>query len=208
MITVKNERPIVVKSTVRVGSFIFFPSAVGKVCLQCCAPLDRTDCRTRPIQLTYKRGQIALDIFDNSRRWAFSGFASLVGHDTWVYCVSHDRWLERFKCGGGETPDDYETGESVVHDRVLNGGGSMPNGAITFGKIVFSPPEAVSPGIPPQPKSRGQAELAWRHHSLLVVAIPSVTCAPNWVERIQFFLDCDMALCAQRGSSDRCETFS
>ena len=47
----------------------------------------------------------------------------------------------------GETPDDYETGESFVYDRALNGDGSVPAEANTYGKILFSPPEAVSPGI-------------------------------------------------------------
>ncbi|QJF51120.1 choice-of-anchor F family protein [Roseobacter ponti] len=47
----------------------------------------------------------------------------------------------------GETPDDYETGESLVYDRVLNEDGSVPDDASTYGKIVFTPPEAVSPGV-------------------------------------------------------------
>lgn len=42
----------------------------------------------------------------------------------------------------GVTPPDFETGESVVFDR-----DPAAPGAVTNGKITFTPPEAVSPGI-------------------------------------------------------------
>lgn len=42
----------------------------------------------------------------------------------------------------GATPADFETGESVVFDR-----DPAAPGAVTNGKITFTPPEAVSPGI-------------------------------------------------------------
>lgn len=47
----------------------------------------------------------------------------------------------------GDTPADGVTGESVVYDQVLPAGGSVPNTATTNGKVVFTPPEAISPGI-------------------------------------------------------------
>ncbi len=47
----------------------------------------------------------------------------------------------------GNTPADYETGVSVIYDQPLGAGETVPPGAETNGRIVFSPPEAVSPGI-------------------------------------------------------------
>lgn len=47
----------------------------------------------------------------------------------------------------GSTPLDFVTGESVVYDQVLPGDGTVPATASTNGKIVFTPPEAVSPGV-------------------------------------------------------------
>jgi len=47
----------------------------------------------------------------------------------------------------GETPADGITGASVVYDRVLPQNGTVPATATTNGKVVFTPPEAVSPGI-------------------------------------------------------------
>lgn len=51
---------------------------------------------------------------------------------------------------------DGETGVSVVYDRALNPDGSVPVGATSSGQIVFSPPEAVSPGIKVAPESYTQ----------------------------------------------------
>ena len=47
----------------------------------------------------------------------------------------------------GDTPADGETGASVVYDQVLPGDGTVPATASTNGSVVFTPPEAVSPGI-------------------------------------------------------------
>ena len=47
----------------------------------------------------------------------------------------------------GDTPADNTTGASVVYDQALPGDGTVPASATTNGKIVFTPPEAVSPGI-------------------------------------------------------------
>jgi hypothetical protein len=47
----------------------------------------------------------------------------------------------------GSTPPDGETGVSVVYDQVLNPDGSVPGTASSSGQIVFTPPEAESPGI-------------------------------------------------------------
>lgn len=47
----------------------------------------------------------------------------------------------------GATPPEGETGASVVYDRALGAGGTVPAGAVTNGRIVFTPPEAISPGI-------------------------------------------------------------
>ncbi len=46
----------------------------------------------------------------------------------------------------GATPADGVTGESIVYDRTIPSGGPVPLDAVTNGKIVFVPPEAVSPG--------------------------------------------------------------
>ncbi len=42
----------------------------------------------------------------------------------------------------GTTPEDGDTGASVVYDSVL-----PDAGAVTNGQILFTPPEAVSPGV-------------------------------------------------------------
>lgn len=47
----------------------------------------------------------------------------------------------------GATPTDGVTGASIVYDQALPSGGSIPSTATTNGKIVFTPPEAISPGI-------------------------------------------------------------
>jgi hypothetical protein len=47
----------------------------------------------------------------------------------------------------GSTPADGVTGESVVYDETWSLGDPVPPTATTNGKIVFTPPEAVSPGI-------------------------------------------------------------
>jgi len=46
----------------------------------------------------------------------------------------------------GATPDDGETGRSVIYDKPVTAGVPAP-GAVTNGQIAFTPPEAVSPGI-------------------------------------------------------------
>lgn len=51
------------------------------------------------------------------------------------------------------TPADYETGESIVYDQAVPPTGSVPAGASTSGKIVFTMPEADTPGIKVQPES-------------------------------------------------------
>jgi hypothetical protein len=47
----------------------------------------------------------------------------------------------------GATPADYVTGESVVYNQTLLPGGEVPATAVSYGKITFTPPEAVSPGV-------------------------------------------------------------
>lgn len=47
----------------------------------------------------------------------------------------------------GETPADGVTGESVVYNETWSTGDPVPPTAETSGKIVFTPPEAVSPGL-------------------------------------------------------------
>jgi hypothetical protein len=47
----------------------------------------------------------------------------------------------------GDTPSDGVTGESVVYNETWPIGESVPPTADTSGKVVFTPPEAVSPGL-------------------------------------------------------------
>lgn len=47
----------------------------------------------------------------------------------------------------GDTPADFISGHSVVYDQALAADGTVPATASTNGKIEFTPPEAVSPGV-------------------------------------------------------------
>ena len=47
----------------------------------------------------------------------------------------------------GESPDDFETGASVIYDQPLESDGTVPAGAESSGQIVFTPPESDAPGI-------------------------------------------------------------
>ncbi len=70
------------------------------------------------------------------------------------------------------TPADYETGASVIYD-----GDPADSGSTTSGQIVFTPPEAVSPGIKVQPESykdSGPGDLQLT--GCLMTSNPDATC--------------------------------
>ena len=73
---------------------------------------------------------------------------------------------------------DGVTGSSEIYDRALNPDGSIPSGATTSGTVVFTPPEALSPGIKVQPEAYSDtgAGATLDFDGCLMTSNPGATC--------------------------------